>query len=88
MCGIRIRRSLLDGEALQPARPLACAPRVKVFDYGVISFALSQPVSGGWDDLAAMGERLGALETQVQGWCDDSCGCSSADVSSRAAGRS
>jgi hypothetical protein len=61
---------VLDGEALQLPGLSPLRARVKVFDYGVISFALSQPVSGGWDDLAAVGERLGALEAQVQGWCD------------------
>jgi hypothetical protein len=62
---------VLDGEALQlPGLSPQMRVRVKVFDYGVISFALTQPVSGNWDDLATAGQRLGALEAQVQGWCD------------------
>jgi hypothetical protein len=62
---------VLDGEALQlPGRSAQMRVRVKVFDYGIISFAVSEPVSGGWDELASAGQRLGALEAQVQGWCD------------------
>jgi len=62
---------VLDGEALQlPGLSPLMRVRVKVFDYGVISFALSQPVSGDWNELAALGQRLSALESQVQGWCD------------------
>ena len=61
---------VLDGEALQLPGLAPLRARVKVFDYGVISFALSEPVSGGWEALDATGQRLGALEAQVQGWCD------------------
>jgi hypothetical protein len=61
---------VLDGEALQLPGLSPLRARVKIFDYGVISFALSQPVSGGWDDLAAVGQHLGTLEAQAQRWCD------------------
>jgi hypothetical protein len=62
---------VIDGDApieVEGVGPLRT--RAKVFDYGVISLALTQTVTGGWDDLAAGGQRLGGLEEQARTWCE------------------
>jgi len=61
---------VIDAEALQMPAVDGCRPRFKVFDYGVISLALSLPVKGTWDDLQAHAQSLSRLEEQAQRWCD------------------
>jgi hypothetical protein len=47
-------------------------PRVKVFDYGVVSLSLSRQFSGRWDELIALAHRLsidGTLEDGAERLC-------------------
>jgi len=45
--------------------------RLKVYDYGVVSLALSRPFSGEWTDLIALGHTVpsSALETRAEEYC-------------------
>lgn len=57
---------LIDSPMLDLPEIAGCRPRVKVFDYGVISISLSRPFAGGWEELAAASARLGDIEQQVE----------------------
>jgi hypothetical protein len=59
---------VVDGEALGLPALRGCRPRFKVFDYGVISLALTLPVSGTWADLHSATQKLAGLEEQAQEW--------------------
>jgi hypothetical protein len=46
--------------------------RLKLFDYGVFSFALSKPFKGSWTDLVAAGQSTidnAAMERQAEHCC-------------------
>jgi hypothetical protein len=61
---------VIDGEALQVPALDGWRPRFKVFDYGVISLALSLPIKGTWADLQTQTQILTRLEDQAQRWCE------------------
>jgi hypothetical protein len=61
---------VIEGEPVDSASPPALRSRAKVFDYGVISVAYAQPVTGGWDELAVVGQRLSTLEEPARAWCE------------------
>ena len=47
-------------------------PRVRVYDYGVISLAFTHPFEGSWDELAALGPRFidnAALDAEADACC-------------------
>jgi hypothetical protein len=61
-----------DAEAVGLAPVEHCRTRVKVFDYGVVSVALSQPFAGTWTELVALGQRVidnAALERAAESLC-------------------
>jgi hypothetical protein len=61
-----------DAEAVGLAPVENCRTRVKVFDYGVVSVALSQPFAGTWTELVALGQRVidnAALERAAESLC-------------------
>jgi hypothetical protein len=47
-----------EGEALGIGEVDGFRPRFRVYDYGVISVALSRPFSGDWPDLVSLGQTL------------------------------
>jgi hypothetical protein len=47
----------LDGQAVDMAEIDGFAVRLKAFDYGVISVALTRPMSGSWSDWLVVGRR-------------------------------
>jgi hypothetical protein len=47
-----------DGEVMGIADLDGFRPRFRVYDYGVISIALSRPFSGDWSDLDVLGQTL------------------------------
>jgi hypothetical protein len=47
-----------DGAALDEPKLGDFKVRVKFFDYGVVSLALTRPFAGGWPDLVAVGQEL------------------------------
>jgi hypothetical protein len=47
-----------DGEAVGIGDLDGFRPRFRVYDYGVISVALTRPLTGSWDDLIALGQTL------------------------------
>ena len=49
---------LLEGSAIQAGTISGLTPRFKLFDYGVVSLALSRPFTGGWPELIAAGQPL------------------------------
>jgi hypothetical protein len=61
---------VIDGDALGLPALKGCQPRLKVFDYGVISLALMLPVNGSWADLHAATQRLTSLDGQAQEWAE------------------
>ncbi len=61
-----------DGSAIGVDEVMGLRVRVRVYDYGVVSFALSRPFSGAWAELIAVGQQLvdnPALEAELAGWC-------------------
>ncbi len=48
---------VVDGAAVGVAEIDGFRARFKVFDYGVVSLALTRPFSGSWDDLIAASQR-------------------------------
>jgi hypothetical protein len=60
---------VIDAEALDLPDVAGCRVRVKVYDYGVVSLALSCPFAGTWDELAAAGQRLSGLDAQAADIC-------------------
>jgi hypothetical protein len=63
---------VVESEALGFAQFDGFRGRVKFFDYGVLSIALSRPFSGEWNDLVAMSQRYienDALEEKAEACC-------------------
>jgi hypothetical protein len=60
---------VIDAEALGIGELAESPVRVKVYDYGVVSLATSSPISGGWEELVAAGQRLGGLEPRAAEMC-------------------
>jgi len=48
----------IDGEALGLGEVEGCRPRFKVFDYGVVSVALTQPLPATWPELIQLGLKM------------------------------
>ena len=64
---------LVDGDALGQADVDGFHVRIKLFEYGVVSLALSRPFRGSWTDLVGAGQQLlggDALENQARQLCD------------------
>jgi hypothetical protein len=59
---------VIDGEALGLPALRGCRQRFKVFDYGVISLALTLPVTGTWADLQNATQKIVGLDDQAQEW--------------------
>lgn len=62
----------IDGDALSLAAPGGWSTRLKVYDYGVVSLALSRPFDGTWADLLALSQTVlhGApLEAAAEAYC-------------------
>jgi hypothetical protein len=49
---------VIDGLALDESQLEGFQVRVKFFDYGVVSLALTRPFAGSWGDLVALGQDL------------------------------
>ena len=63
-----------DGELIGIADVAGFRPRFRVYDYGVISLALSRPFSGDWSDLVTLGQDLiesDQLEQLAEQHCRD-----------------
>lgn len=60
---------VIEAEALDLPDLAGCPPRVKVYDYGVVSLALSCPFAGTWEELASAGHRLAGLESRAADIC-------------------
>jgi hypothetical protein len=63
---------VLDGEAVQATEIDGFRVRIKLFEYGVVSIALSRPFAGPWSDLLAAGQHLvggAGLERQAAAVC-------------------
>jgi hypothetical protein len=61
-----------DGGAIDHAELRGYRVRLKVFDYGVVSFALTRPVTGRLEDLSELAQSLTsdtALESEVELVC-------------------
>jgi hypothetical protein len=61
-----------DAEAVGLAPVENYRTRVKVFDYGVVSVALSHPFAGTWTEFVTLGQRVidnAALERAAEGVC-------------------
>ena len=66
----RVPPIVMDGDGLSLPGLGPLRARLKVFDYGVLSLALTQSVSGSWDALAAVGHDLATKEDQARAWAD------------------
>ena len=67
---------VVDGEALELPAVDGFKTRVKFFDYGVVSLALTRPFSGEWSDLIALSQQYienEALEQRAEDVCRDIC---------------
>ena len=63
---------VVEGEALGLTDIDGFRPRVKFFDYGVVSLALTRPFAGSWTDLIALSQRYienEALEQRAEQAC-------------------
>ncbi|OGA43886.1 MAG: hypothetical protein A3G25_10640 [Betaproteobacteria bacterium RIFCSPLOWO2_12_FULL_63_13] len=61
-----------DGDAVGVGDVEGFRPRFRVYDYGVISVALTRPFSGAWSDLVLLGQTLienDAFEQRAEGLC-------------------
>jgi len=61
-----------DGSVIGAAEVMGLHVRVRVYDYGIVSFALSRPFSGSWTELIAIGQQLvdnPALEAELASCC-------------------
>jgi hypothetical protein len=61
-----------EGDAIGIAEADGFRSRIRVYDYGVISVALTQPFEGSWPDLVALGQTLienDALEQRAEQVC-------------------
>ena len=68
---------VVDGEALGIGDIDGFRTRLKFFDYGVVSVALSRPFSGDWADLIALSQTYienEALEERAEQVCRKICG--------------
>lgn len=68
---------VVDGDALGIHDIDGFRTRVKFFDYGVVSLALSRPFEGEWPELIALSQRYienEALEQRAESVCRDICG--------------
>ena len=68
---------VVDGEALGIGDIDGFRTRLKFFDYGVVSVALSRPFSGDWADLIAISQTYienDALEEHAEQVCRKICG--------------
>jgi hypothetical protein len=60
---------IVEGDGLGLAEVDGFRPRVKFFDYGVLSLALTRPFAGSWTDLLTLSQKYienEALETQAE----------------------
>jgi uncharacterized protein YifE (UPF0438 family) len=63
---------IVDGDAVGIAEIQGFRARLKFFDYGVVSLALTRPFAGDWSELIALSQRYidnEALEQQAEGAC-------------------
>jgi hypothetical protein len=60
---------LIEAEALELPEIAACRVRIKVYDYGIVSLALSRPFAGTWDELIAAGVRVTGLDAEAAAMC-------------------
>jgi hypothetical protein len=61
-----------DGSVIGAAEVMGLHVRVRVYDYGIVSFALSRPFSGTWGELIALGQQLvdnPTLEAELAACC-------------------
>jgi hypothetical protein len=61
-----------DGSVIGAAEVMGLHVRVRVYDYGIVSFALSRPFSGSWTELIAIGQQLvdnPTLEAELASCC-------------------
>jgi hypothetical protein len=61
-----------DGSSIDTPEIGGLKVRVRVYDYGVVSFALSRPFSGTWRELVALGQEVvdnAALEIETSASC-------------------
>ena len=61
-----------DGGVIGVDDVMGLRVRVRVYDYGIVSFALSRPFTGSWAELIAVGQQLvdnPALEAELDGCC-------------------
>jgi hypothetical protein len=61
-----------DGSVIGVGEVLGLHVRVRVYDYGIVSFALSRPFSGSWAELIALGQNLvdnSTLEAELDACC-------------------
>jgi hypothetical protein len=59
-----------EAAALGVAAPAGWATRLKIYDYGVVSLAMTRPFQGTWADLAAESQAImstGALDAMAEG---------------------
>jgi hypothetical protein len=60
---------VVEADALGLAPVAECRVRVKVYDYGIVSIALSRSFAGGWEELGAAGQSLLDLEGKAADAC-------------------
>jgi hypothetical protein len=61
-----------DGSVIDVPHVMDLHVRVRVYDYGIVSFALSRPFSGTWAELIALGQQLvdnPSLEAELGSSC-------------------
>jgi hypothetical protein len=58
---------VVDAEAINLSPVEGCRTRIKIYDYGVASVALSRPFAGSWPELAASGREMGRLDAHAAG---------------------
>jgi len=63
---------VLEGAAVGIEGPAGFTSRFKVYDYGIVSVALTRPFAGSWAELIAIGQQIvenEALEAQAEAAC-------------------
>jgi hypothetical protein len=60
---------VVAAEALDLPDMAGCPVRVKVYDYGIVSLAMSCPFAGSWDEFAATGQRFIGLDQRAADAC-------------------
>jgi hypothetical protein len=61
-----------DGAVIGAPEVMGLHVRVRVYDYGIVSFALTRPFSGSWAELIAVGQQLvdnPTLEAELNACC-------------------